>query len=89
MWMGAESPLGYEAQDRRLIVIPEEAETVRHLFCRYVVLGSVPLLKEGLEAAGITGKCWTSSSGRCSGGRPIARGAAVRRLPNLVRRRSD
>src|SRR5438093_4379772 len=64
MWMGGVPPLGYAVRDRKLVVIPGEAETVRHMFLRYAALGSVRLLKEELEAHGIMGKSWTSTSGR-------------------------
>src|SRR3989442_4030656 len=57
MWMGGVPPLGYECHDHKLIVIDSEAETVRHIFQRYAVLGSVRLLKEELDAAGICSKC--------------------------------
>ena len=49
MWMGGMPPLGYRVEDRKLIVIPGEAETVRHIFRRYVALGSVRLLQRELE----------------------------------------
>src|SRR4051794_19696276 len=84
MWMGGRPPLGYRVQDRKLIVIPEEAESVRHIFRRYVALGSVRLLKEELEVQGITGKCWTSASGRRWDGKPIARGALYLLLQNRI-----
>src|SRR5213595_1322345 len=42
MWMGGVPPLGYDARERKL-VIDSEAETVRHIFRRYVALGSVSL----------------------------------------------
>jgi hypothetical protein len=35
MWMGGVPPLGYGVQDRKLVVNPNEAETVRHIFRRY------------------------------------------------------
>src|SRR5205814_6959852 len=53
MWMGGVPPLGYEACDRKLIIIESEAETVRHIFHRYATLGSVRLLQQELEARGI------------------------------------
>src|ERR1043166_4042814 len=46
MWMGGVPPLGYECRDHKLIVIPAEAETVRHMFRRYAALGSVRLLQQ-------------------------------------------
>jgi site-specific DNA recombinase len=36
MWMGGVPPLGYEARDRGLVVVASEAETVRHIFRRYL-----------------------------------------------------
>jgi site-specific DNA recombinase len=53
MWMGGIPPLGYRAQDRKLVIIDSEAEIVRSIFRRYAELGSVRLLKEELEARGI------------------------------------
>ena len=35
MWMGGVSPLGYATRDRKLVIVPEEAETVRLIFRRY------------------------------------------------------
>src|SRR5207237_1355130 len=75
MWMGGVPPLGYRCRDHKLIVVPREAETAQHIFRRYAALGSVRLLKEELDAAGIRSKGWTSSTGRHWGGKPLARGA--------------
>jgi site-specific DNA recombinase len=41
MWMGGLPSLGYDVKDRKLIVNETEAETVRHIFQRYVELKSV------------------------------------------------
>jgi site-specific DNA recombinase len=86
MWMGGMPPLGYECRDHKLIVIPDEAETVRHIFRRYAALGSVRLLKAELDAAGIRSKSWLSSSGRSWGGKPLARGALYHMLRNPIYR---
>ena len=45
MWMGGQPSLGYDVKDRKLIVNEAEAETVRHIFRRYVELKSVRLAK--------------------------------------------
>src|SRR5467141_3575440 len=50
MWMGGMPPLGYQARDHKLIIVPGEADTVRHIFRRYAALGSVRLLQQELEA---------------------------------------
>src|SRR5947207_2068045 len=82
LWMGGVPPLGYAARDHRLVLIDGEAATVRHIFQRYLVLGSVHLLQEELAKDGITSKRWTSASGRCWGGKPFARGALYLMLQN-------
>src|SRR5437764_35085 len=86
MWMGGMPPLGYRASDHKLIVVESEAETVRHIFRRYAALGSVRLLQQELEAQGIRSKCWTSTTGRRWGGKPIVRGALYRMLQNRIYR---
>jgi site-specific DNA recombinase len=86
MWMGGVPPPGYAAKDHKLTVIESEADTVRHIFRRYAALGSVRLLKEELDAAGIRSKSWTSSAGRCWGGKPLARGALYLMLQNRIYR---
>jgi DNA invertase Pin-like site-specific DNA recombinase len=82
MWMGGVPPLGYRAEDRKLVIVDSEAEIVRSIFRRYAELGSVRLLKEELDARGINSKAWTSASGRCIGGKPFSRGALYLILQN-------
>ncbi len=82
MWMGGVPPLGYRVEDRKLLVIDGEAETVRSIFRRYAELGSVRLLKQELDARGIKSKSWTSASGRLIGGRSFSRGALYLMLQN-------
>jgi DNA invertase Pin-like site-specific DNA recombinase len=86
MWMGGTPPLGYDPHQRTLVVNAAEAETVRHIYQRYVSLGSVRLLKRELDAAGIVGKRWTSAGGRCWGGQALARGALYLMLQNRLYR---
>src|SRR5579862_14785 len=86
MWMGGMPPLGYEVRDHKLVVVPREAETVRHIFRRYVALGSVRLLKEELAAHGVVSKQRPISSGRSWGGKPLARGALYLMLQNRIYR---
>src|SRR5246500_820562 len=86
MWMGGVPPLGYRAQDRKLIIVESEAEIVRFIFRRYAELGSVRLLKDELEARSIRSKLRTSASGRISGGQPFARGALYLMLQNRIYR---
>jgi site-specific DNA recombinase len=86
MWMGGMPPLGYRAQERKLIIVDSEAEIVRFIFRRYAELGSVRLLKDDLDARSIRSKLRTSASGRLRGGKPFARGALYLMLQNRVYR---
>jgi DNA invertase Pin-like site-specific DNA recombinase len=86
MWMGGVPPLGYQAQDRKLVIVESEAEIVRFIFRRYAELGSVRWLRDELEALSIQSKLRTSASGRISGGKPFARGALYLMLQNRIYR---
>ena len=86
MWMGGAPPLGYQAQDRKLVIVESEAEIVRFIFRRYAELGSVRSLKDELDARSIQSKLRTSASGRISGGKPFARGALYLMLQNRIYR---
>ena len=82
MWMGGGVPLGYEAIDRKLVVIPEEAETVREIMRRYLEADSIKALVEELHRDGFVSKRHVSKRGNVSGGNPIKRGALKHLLSN-------
>ena len=84
--MGGVPPLGYRAQDGKLIIVESEAETVRFIFRRYAELGSVRLLKDELDARAIQSRLRTGASGRRRGGKPFARGALYLMLRNRIYR---
>jgi DNA invertase Pin-like site-specific DNA recombinase len=86
MWMGGQPSLGYDAMDRKLVVNPTEAKTVRSIFQRYLDLKSVRLLKADLDAQGVVSKRRTASDGSSYGGQPIARGALYLMLQNRIYR---
>src|SRR5882757_3326067 len=86
MWMGGVPPFGYRAQDRKLIIVDNEAKIVRYIFRRYAELGSVRLLKDELAARNIQSRLRTSTAGRISGGKPFARGALYLMLQNRIYR---
>jgi site-specific DNA recombinase len=86
IWMGGVPPLGYQAPDRKLVIVDSEAEIVRFIFRRYAELGSVRWLRDELEALGIQSRFRTSASGRVSGGKPFARGAIYLMLQNRIYR---
>lgn len=82
MWMGGTVPLGYDVKDRALVVNAAEAETVRHIFRRYLELGSVYVLQVELEADGIRSKVRVTRAGKQVGGGLFSRGALYHLLQN-------
>ncbi|OYU01305.1 MAG: resolvase [Sphingomonadaceae bacterium PASS1] len=56
MWMGGFVPMGYDVVDRKLIVNEPEAATVRHMFQRFVELGSATTLTRELVANHVLNK---------------------------------
>jgi site-specific DNA recombinase len=84
MWMGGYPPLGYDKEGRTLKINEEEAEAVRHIFRRYVELGSVYTLCDELEADGIRTKVSTSQAGITRGGVPFGPGSLYKLLENPI-----
>ena len=68
LWVGGPIPLGYASVNKKLVVVPEEAATVRLIFQRYLELGSIGRLIEDLDRRGIRTKRRLSSTGRPFGG---------------------
>src|SRR5438477_9757162 len=68
IWVGGPVPLGYTSIDKKLVVVPEDAETVRTIFTRYIELGSIGALVELLDRSGIRSKPRRLSDGRTIGG---------------------
>ena len=56
MWMGGHPPLGYQVEDRKLIVNEVEAATVRMIFQRFVKIGSATTLARALADEGVRTK---------------------------------
>ncbi len=84
MWMGGNPPLGYDVQNRSLVVNPDEAASVQAVFDRYLALGSVGLLRDVLTQEGVRSKQRVSVAGRRWGGAPLARGALYTMLRNRL-----
>ena len=54
MWMGGIVPLGYEVQNRKLVINETEAKTVRMIFERFLKIGSAtPSSARALAAEGV------------------------------------
>ena len=82
LWVGGVVPLGYQAKDRKITVVADEAKTVRHIFRRYLDLGSLNLLLIDLRKTGIKTKLRQLSNGRAIGGIPFTRGSLAALLRN-------
>ena len=82
LWVGGVVPLGYHAKDRKISVVENEAKVVRHIFRRYLELGSLNLLLADLRAARITTKVRPLSTGRTIGGISFTRGPLAHFLRN-------
>jgi site-specific DNA recombinase len=84
MWMGGPVPLGYRLEERKLLVEPAEAKTIRMIFSRFLELGSGRLLVAELDRLGIRSKPRTNRHGRAYGEQPISRGALYAMLRNRL-----
>lgn len=56
MWMGGYVPLGYDVQDRKLVVNEAEAASVRMVFERFLEIGSATVLAHQLRHKGFRTK---------------------------------
>jgi site-specific DNA recombinase len=74
IWVGGSVPMGYAAVNKKLIVIPEEAETVRVIFRRYLEVNSIGDLVVDLDKQGIRTRRQKLSDGRIRGGIPFGVG---------------
>jgi DNA invertase Pin-like site-specific DNA recombinase len=86
MWMGGLPSLGYNVQNRKLVVNEEEARTVVYIFRRYVEYLSVRVLQAELDAAGIRSKRRILKDGTPFGGQKLSRGALYLMLQNRIYR---
>ncbi len=65
IFMGGTPPLGYRPEQRRLVIVPEEAQLLLRLFERYAALGSITKLEKELADEGIVSRAYVRGKGRC------------------------
>jgi site-specific DNA recombinase len=82
LWVGGSIPLGYASVNKKLVIVPEDAETVRTMFRLYLECGSVGALAEELARRKIMSKVQRFVNGRTRGGRPYSVGALAHFLNN-------
>lgn len=71
LWMGGHPPLGYDVEDRKLVVNRTEAATIRDIFKRFSIMQSVIHLVSELQAEGVTTKTFYNRKGELRHGKPI------------------
>lgn len=84
MWMGGLPPLGYDVQDKKLVVNKTEAEIVRTLFRLYLEHGTVKKLVEESGRLGLVTKRRIRSNGQSTGGQSFTRGHLYQLLTNPI-----
>jgi len=84
LWMGGPVPLGYDVEDRKLVVNEDEAELVRHIMQRYLALPSVKALAAELARDGHRTKVQIRKSGPHKGGCKFQRGTLYHLLSNRI-----
>jgi len=83
-WTGGAVPLGYEVQDKRLVVNELEAVQVREIFDLYLELRSAMAVARQLNGRDRTTKRHRSQDGRLREGRAWSKDAVLRVLQNPV-----
>src|SRR5215204_5733995 len=84
LWLGGNVPIGYANEGKKLVVVQDEAETVRGIFRRYLELGSIGALAQDLECRGIRTKQRQLADGRLAGGVRFGGGALAYLLHNRI-----
>jgi site-specific DNA recombinase len=82
--MGGLVPLGYEVNDRTLVVNEAEAQTVRTIFQLYLELGCARRVNEAADRKGLVSKYRRFDSGKTFGGVAFTRGRIYHLLANPV-----
>lgn len=85
MWMGGKPPLGFDIENRRLVINDEDAPKAKLIFDLYLKLGCVHKLKQEIDKLGIKSRKRISvKKGLEYGGNPLSRGALYSTLKNPV-----
>jgi site-specific DNA recombinase len=82
IWVGGAVPLGYASVNKKLVVLPEDAETVRLIFQRYLEVGSIRDLAEDLDHRKIRTRRQALSNGKIRGGIRFGVGSLAQLLRN-------
>ncbi|WP_430397411.1 recombinase family protein [Ferrovibrio sp.] len=84
MFMGGNIPVGYDLDNRKLVINEADASFVRSLFERYLALGDATKLKRELDQQKVCTKTRTSRNGNARGGESYTRGMLYYILKNRI-----
>ncbi len=84
MWMGGVPPLGYDVDNRLLVINEAEAAVVRRIFEEMLTIGSPTQIAVNLTADGITTKAWTTQEGQTRSGTRIDKKYLHKLLRNRI-----
>ncbi len=84
IFMGGALPLGYQVEDRKLYIDKQEAETVEHIFKRFIALRSITKLLKELNRDGYLTKKYVSGTGQERGGKPMNKQYLYRMFKNKI-----
>jgi len=82
--MGGPVPIGYRLDNRKLVIDPDEASTVRLIFKRYGALRSIAALADELHARGVKARQRAYKDGRIVGGISFTKGPLAALLKNPI-----
>jgi len=71
LWMGGRPVLGYDLEDKRLVINAEEAAQVGEIFRLFIETGSMVATVTEVNRRGWTTKSWTTKGGEIREGRPF------------------
>ncbi|HEU4475216.1 MAG TPA: recombinase family protein [Methyloceanibacter sp.] len=84
LWMGGRVPLGYDVEDRTLVVNEAEAQTVQTIFQLYLELGCARRVKDAADRQGLVTKYRRCGNGKTSGGVAFTRGRIYHLVANPI-----
>ena len=84
MWMGGVPPLGYDVDNRLLIINEVEAAVVRRIFAEMLTIGSPTQIASNLTEEGVTTKAWTTQDGSTRAGTRIDKKYLHKLLRNRI-----
>jgi len=84
LWMGGVPPLGYDVNQRLLVINEAEATVVQRIFGEMLTLGSPTRIAANLTLEGITTKAWTTQDGILRPGKRIDKKYLHKLLRNRI-----